>query len=221
MLSALRVNIAPPLTPPPSLPPAGGGGGCQGGGRPRAQAHHEPRRHGEVDRRPRRLPRRFLHPTLPPPILPLRPQVWPNGFPETSLVDHWRCRFRPAAAKPDVIAVQYAAILRLMTALHARGLDVIKVRQRGGGGGGRLNCILGQVGPRGPSLLSCAVHCASAAPPADGKPVLLPQPRWVSHAGLLAGPGRVRPAAAPLPWASLETLICIQLHVSLIPVGRV
>ena len=52
-------------------------------------------------------------------------QVWPHGFPETFLVDHWRCRFRNASK--DALTVDYSAVLKLLTALHARGLDVIKV----------------------------------------------------------------------------------------------
>jgi len=73
-------------------------------------------------------PRPALLAGYAPPAFPCPPQVWPNGFPETFLVDHWRCRFRPIAK--DALTVDYASILRLMTSLHARGLDVIKA---GGG----------------------------------------------------------------------------------------
>ena len=45
--------------------------------------------------------------------------VWPDGFPETHRTDHWRCRFQaPTPTFDDV--------LRLLTAIHAAGCEVIK-----------------------------------------------------------------------------------------------
>jgi isocitrate dehydrogenase len=46
-------------------------------------------------------------------------KVWPDGFPETHRSDHWRCRFQaPTPTFDDV--------LRLLTAIHAAGCEVIK-----------------------------------------------------------------------------------------------
>ena len=52
-------------------------------------------------------------------------KAWPNGFPETFLVDHWRCRFRSAEGAFGV--VKYSDVLALMKALHEdAGVDIIK-----------------------------------------------------------------------------------------------
>jgi isocitrate dehydrogenase len=50
-------------------------------------------------------------------------KVYPDGLPETSLTDHWRCRFLPA---DDVRATTFEQVLALLGALHDDGLDVIK-----------------------------------------------------------------------------------------------
>jgi isocitrate dehydrogenase len=52
-------------------------------------------------------------------------KCWPDGFPETFTVDHWRCRFRPAAGGDAEVA--YKDVLAVMSAAHEKGgLDVIK-----------------------------------------------------------------------------------------------
>jgi len=48
-------------------------------------------------------------------------KVWPNGFPETFCVDHWRCRFK---ASNDTIA--FNEVLDLQARLNAAGFDVVK-----------------------------------------------------------------------------------------------
>lgn len=48
-------------------------------------------------------------------------KVWPNGFPETFCVDHWRCRFRTDAA-----AVTFDQVLALQQRLNAVGFDIVK-----------------------------------------------------------------------------------------------
>ena len=48
-------------------------------------------------------------------------KVWPNGFPETFCVDHWRCRFK---ASNDAIA--FNDVLDLQARLNAAGFDVVK-----------------------------------------------------------------------------------------------
>jgi isocitrate dehydrogenase len=48
-------------------------------------------------------------------------KVWPQGFPETYCVDHWRCRFMS-----DNIPLSFAEVLSLQTRLHDAGFDVVK-----------------------------------------------------------------------------------------------
>ncbi len=48
-------------------------------------------------------------------------KVWPQGFPETYCVDHWRCRFMGVER-----AVDFAELLALQTRLHDAGFDVVK-----------------------------------------------------------------------------------------------
>jgi len=52
-------------------------------------------------------------------------KVWPDGFPETFLVDHFRCRFK-SSENPDVKSISSAHVTKQMEALTAAGLDVIK-----------------------------------------------------------------------------------------------
>jgi isocitrate dehydrogenase len=52
-------------------------------------------------------------------------KVWPDGFPETFLVDHFRCRFK-SSHNPDVVSITSAHVTKQMEALTAAGLDVIK-----------------------------------------------------------------------------------------------
>jgi isocitrate dehydrogenase len=47
-------------------------------------------------------------------------RVWPNGFPETLLTDHWRCRFRSEGTSSATQVVD------MIARLTAAGLDVIK-----------------------------------------------------------------------------------------------
>lgn len=62
-------------------------------------------------------------------------KVYPDGFPETFLTDHWRCRFVAAASlkkgtgdagQPAYDEVKPEVVIDLMTALMRGGLDVIK-----------------------------------------------------------------------------------------------
>lgn len=48
-------------------------------------------------------------------------KVWPQGFPETFCVDHWRCRFTATAGGLD-----FKEVLSLQERLHAQGFDVVK-----------------------------------------------------------------------------------------------
>ncbi|MFC4701190.1 NADP-dependent isocitrate dehydrogenase [Glaciecola siphonariae] len=48
-------------------------------------------------------------------------KVWPEGFPETYCVDHWRCRFMSPNMHLD-----FAEVLALQTRLHDAGFDVVK-----------------------------------------------------------------------------------------------
>ena len=48
-------------------------------------------------------------------------KVWPQGFPETFCVDHWRCRFTANAGGLD-----FKELLSLQERLHAQGFDVVK-----------------------------------------------------------------------------------------------
>jgi isocitrate dehydrogenase len=50
-------------------------------------------------------------------------KVWPDGFPETFLTDHWRCRFQP---EDPAAEVSHRDILDLLERLEAAGLDFIK-----------------------------------------------------------------------------------------------
>jgi len=47
-------------------------------------------------------------------------RVWPQGHPETSCSDQWRCRFETAAPIPQT------TIIKLLEELDARGMDVIR-----------------------------------------------------------------------------------------------
>jgi isocitrate dehydrogenase len=49
-------------------------------------------------------------------------KVWPNGFSETSCVDHWRCRFIAPAGQ----SVDFAELLALQTRLNMTGFEPIK-----------------------------------------------------------------------------------------------
>ena len=58
-------------------------------------------------------------------------KVYPDGFPETFLTDHWRCRFVNSATKPageqtDYKAIEHTDVTRLMDVLTAGGYEVIK-----------------------------------------------------------------------------------------------
>ena len=53
-------------------------------------------------------------------------KVWPEGFPETSCTDHWRCRFVPVPAAADAGPLVFDDVLRLLGAVHAAGYEVIK-----------------------------------------------------------------------------------------------
>jgi isocitrate dehydrogenase len=48
-------------------------------------------------------------------------KVWPEGFPETYCVDHWRCRFMSPNEH-----LTFDEILSLQTGLHNAGYDVVK-----------------------------------------------------------------------------------------------
>jgi isocitrate dehydrogenase len=48
-------------------------------------------------------------------------KVWPQGFPETFCVDHWRCRFK-SPAEP----IGFDEVLALQVRLHDAGFDVVK-----------------------------------------------------------------------------------------------
>jgi len=49
-------------------------------------------------------------------------KVWPNGLPETTVTDHWRCRF----LGEDNQAVTHRQVLGLLEEIERRGLDFIK-----------------------------------------------------------------------------------------------
>lgn len=48
-------------------------------------------------------------------------KVWPEGFPETYCVDHWRCRFMSST-----MALSFDEILNVQSRLHEAGFDVVK-----------------------------------------------------------------------------------------------
>lgn len=48
-------------------------------------------------------------------------KVWPDGFSETYLTDHWRCRF-----KNENIVLSFKDLIGLLTRIQASGLEVIK-----------------------------------------------------------------------------------------------
>ncbi len=50
-------------------------------------------------------------------------KVWPDGYPETNKVDHWRCRFRSLSG--DYLTT-HGDILTLLARIHAAGFDFIK-----------------------------------------------------------------------------------------------
>ena len=49
-------------------------------------------------------------------------KVWPNGLPETTVTDHWRCRFLGEDNQP----VTHRQVLGLLDEIERRGLDFIK-----------------------------------------------------------------------------------------------
>ena len=49
-------------------------------------------------------------------------KVWPNGLPETTCTDHWRCRFRPV----DGESIDFQDVLALLWVVHSAGCEVIK-----------------------------------------------------------------------------------------------
>ncbi len=51
-------------------------------------------------------------------------EVWPGGFPETFLVDHWRCRYEPSNEGSPVTHEQITALLKNIS---NAGLDFIKI----------------------------------------------------------------------------------------------
>lgn len=57
-------------------------------------------------------------------------KVYPEGFPETLLTDHWRCRFVHEQTKgteaDQYVALQFSDLLVLQTALSDAGHDIIK-----------------------------------------------------------------------------------------------
>lgn len=58
-------------------------------------------------------------------------KVYPDGFPETFLTDHWRCRFvnpktRPAGEQTEYVPIQHRDVTALMDHLTANGYEVIK-----------------------------------------------------------------------------------------------
>jgi isocitrate dehydrogenase len=48
-------------------------------------------------------------------------KVWPEGFPETYCVDHWRCRFMS-----PTMHLGFDEILNVQSRLHEAGFDVVK-----------------------------------------------------------------------------------------------
>lgn len=48
-------------------------------------------------------------------------KVWPQGFPETFCVDHWRCRFMSATKYLD-----FEQVLGVQKRLLAEGFDIVK-----------------------------------------------------------------------------------------------
>ena len=50
-------------------------------------------------------------------------KVWPQGFPETFCVDHWRCRFRRV---DGAAALDHRDLLALLGRVRDQGLDFIK-----------------------------------------------------------------------------------------------
>jgi len=50
--------------------------------------------------------------------------VWPGGFPETFLSDHWRCRFLADGTAP--VTLSHGAIAQLLARIAAAGFDFIK-----------------------------------------------------------------------------------------------
>lgn len=50
-------------------------------------------------------------------------KVYPDGFPETFCTDHWRCRF---VAAEDGRELDAGDVIALLSAMHAKGIDVVK-----------------------------------------------------------------------------------------------
>ncbi len=51
-------------------------------------------------------------------------KVWPDGFPETFCVDHWRCRF---VSEPEGSPIVKSQIISLLERIDRAGLDFIKI----------------------------------------------------------------------------------------------
>ena len=51
-------------------------------------------------------------------------KVWPGGFPETKLGDHWRCRFMPEESGQTITHLQIASLL---SRAARAGIDFIKI----------------------------------------------------------------------------------------------
>jgi isocitrate dehydrogenase len=49
-------------------------------------------------------------------------KVWPQGMPETSLTDHWRCRF----IAEEGIAMNHTMLIQLLSRINGAGVDFIK-----------------------------------------------------------------------------------------------
>ena len=57
-------------------------------------------------------------------------KVYPGGLEETFWTDHWRCRFVGVKAEDGEVTtyapVEFSEVIKLLSALHADGLDIIK-----------------------------------------------------------------------------------------------
>ncbi|MES2388429.1 MAG: NADP-dependent isocitrate dehydrogenase [Bacteroidota bacterium] len=53
-------------------------------------------------------------------------KVWPDGFPETYLSDHWQCRYLGSTSTVDAVPVTPQSIINLLDRLNKAGFDVIK-----------------------------------------------------------------------------------------------
>jgi isocitrate dehydrogenase len=50
--------------------------------------------------------------------------VWPDGFPETAVVDHWRCRFMATEG-----TISSADVVELLGQFSQAGVDFVKTEQ--------------------------------------------------------------------------------------------